>query len=146
MKNYFQDANCFPWIKLIPVQIHLKCWYYNSPSYLELRYLPHHFCQIFTWPTKIHLQHNPHHVVHWFLYFVLCHLTMSHYWYWTYQTIYQSKPIEFNIKLCKDHSTLWFKHITNQKAAAKNPLLFLSQFLPPFSTLMCSQNHPYNTH
>ena len=46
-KNYFQNGNCFSWIKLIPVLIHLKYWYCNSP-YLELPYLPRYFCQIFS--------------------------------------------------------------------------------------------------
>ena len=41
MGNRFQNINCISWIKLIPVLIHLKYWYYNSP-YLELPCLPHH--------------------------------------------------------------------------------------------------------
>ena len=45
-KNYFQNGNCFSWIKLIPVLIHLKYWYCNSPN-LELPYLPCYFCPIF---------------------------------------------------------------------------------------------------
>ena len=28
----------------------------------------------------------------------------------------------------------------------KNPFLYFSQFLPPYSALTCSQNHPYNLH
>ena len=35
--------NCFPWIKLISVLIHLKQWYYNTPS-LKLPCLPFHLC------------------------------------------------------------------------------------------------------
>ena len=41
----FQNMNCFYWIKLIPVPIYLKYWYYDFP-YLELPCLPHHLCQI----------------------------------------------------------------------------------------------------
>ena len=101
--------------KLILVLIHLKYWNYNSP-YLELPYLPHHFCQIFNKSTETLLQHNPRHVVYWFPYLVLRHSTMHYYRYWIYQTICQCKPIEFNIKLYKDHNTVWVKQATSQKA------------------------------
>ena len=40
--NCFQNMNLFSWIKLIPVLIHLKYWYYNPP-YPELSCLPHYF-------------------------------------------------------------------------------------------------------
>ena len=43
LENCFQNMNCFSWIKLIPVLIHLKYSYYDS-SYLELLCL----CKNFT--------------------------------------------------------------------------------------------------
>ena len=46
LSNCFRSINCSSWIKLIPVLIHLKYWYYHSP-YLELPFLPHHFCLVF---------------------------------------------------------------------------------------------------
>ena len=51
LKNCFRSMNCFFWIKLILVLIHLKYWYYNS-SYAELPYLPHHICQMLPQPTE----------------------------------------------------------------------------------------------
>ena len=56
MENYFQNKNCFYWIKLIPVLIHLKYWYYNS-SYLQLPYLPHHLCKIL--PQLLEIKARP---------------------------------------------------------------------------------------
>ena len=38
LENCFQNMNCFSWIKLIFVPIHLKYWCYNS-AHLELHYL-----------------------------------------------------------------------------------------------------------
>ena len=38
LENCFQNMNYFSWIKVIPVLIHLKYWYNNSP-YLELPFL-----------------------------------------------------------------------------------------------------------
>ena len=37
-------------------------------------------------------------------------------------------------------------HTTTPAISAKNPVLYFSQFSPPYSTLTCSQNHPYNPH
>ena len=67
LENYIQNMNCFSWIKLIPVLIHLTYWNYVCP-YLELPCLPHHLCQSLSQPTEATIKHNPHHVVHWFLY------------------------------------------------------------------------------
>ena len=114
LENCFQNMNCFSWIKLIPVLIHLKYWYYNSP-YLELPCLSHHLGQILLQPTETPLQHSPHHAVHQFPYFSLPHLTTHHDKYWIYQTIFQAKPIKFNIKLYTDHNTFCTKHATYQK-------------------------------
>ena len=52
LENCFQNMNCFVWIKLILVLIHLEYRYYNS-SYAELpNQLPQHLCQILPWPTE----------------------------------------------------------------------------------------------
>ena len=32
LENFFQNMTCFLWIKLISYLIHLKYWYYNTPS------------------------------------------------------------------------------------------------------------------
>ena len=40
LENCFQNMNCFFWIKLIPVLLHLKYCHDNSP-YLEIPCLPH---------------------------------------------------------------------------------------------------------
>ena len=97
LENCFQNMKYFPWIKLISVMIHLKYWYCNTPS-LQLPCLPRHLCQISPWPTEIPLQRNPLHVLHYFPYFFLPHSTTRHN-YWIYQTICQTKPIKFIIKL-----------------------------------------------
>ena len=52
LENCFRCMNCFSWIKLILVLIHLRYWYYNSP-YAEHPYLPHHLCQILPEPAEI---------------------------------------------------------------------------------------------
>ena len=115
LENCFQNVNCFSWIKLIPVVLYLKYWCYNSP-YLQLACLPHHLCQMFHFTNWNPLQHNPHHVFHRFLYFVLTNWTTSHHKYWIYQTISKANPINFIIKLYKDHNVLWVKHATHKKA------------------------------
>ena len=112
-KKLFSRYKLLSWIKLISALIPLKYWYYNSP-YLELSYLPHHFCDVFILPTETSFQHNPHHIVHRFSYLILRHSTMRHHRCWIYQTICQSKPIEFNIKLYKCHNILWVKLATHQ--------------------------------
>ena len=43
--NCFQKMNCFSWIKLTPIRIHLKYWHYNFP-HLKLPCLPHYLCHI----------------------------------------------------------------------------------------------------
>ena len=103
LENYFQNLNCFSWIKLIPVLIHLKYWYNNFP-YLELPCLPHHHCQVLPQPTRTPLQHNPYHVLHRFPCFFLLHSTKYHYRCWIYQIRCRAKPITFNIKLVTDHN------------------------------------------
>ena len=113
LEIYFGNMNCFPWIKLISVLIHLKNWYYNTPS-LQLHYLPRHLCRISPWPTGIHLHRNLHHVLHRFPYFSLTHST-AHHNYWIYQTICQAKLIKLIIKLYTDHNTLLVKYATYQK-------------------------------
>ena len=95
LRNHFQYTNCFSWIKLILVLIHLKYWYCNSP-YLELLYFPHHFCQIsLFFPASF--DHAPLQVLD-----IANHIP--------------TKPIDFNIKICKDHNILWVKHAAYQKA------------------------------
>ena len=103
-------------IKLIRVLIHLKYWYYNS-QYLELPCLSHHLCQILLQPTETPLGHNLHHALHQFPYFSLPHLTTRHHKYWIYQTIFQAKPIKFNIKLYTDHNIFRAKHANHQKVS-----------------------------
>ena len=126
LKNCFRSMNCFSWIKLILVLIHLKYWYYNSP-YAELPYLPHHICQILPQPAKTFfninlimlassnpLQHKPHHVLRRFQYCVLLHLTKSH------QSIGYTKsyikPSQSNLlsNYIQIVDTLWVKHATHQ--------------------------------
>ena len=126
LKNCFQNTNCFSWIKLIPVLIHLKYRYYNSPN-LELLSLPHHLSQTLSKPNETSLQHNPPHVLHRFLCFVLPHSTKRHHQYRIYQTTYQANAIKNIIKLYIYQNTLWVKKVTLQKAeslrAASHPKL-----------------------
>ena len=112
--------NCFSWINILAVLIHLKYWYCNSP-YLELSCLPHHFCQTLPQPTETPLWSNSNHVLHQSPYYALPHLTTRHHKCWIYQTICQAKPIKFIIKLYKDHNTLGVKHTTHQKAESLRP-------------------------
>ena len=135
LESCFQNMNCLSWVKLIPVLIHLKYWYFDSP-YLGLPCLPHYLSpylpclphQILPWATETPLQHNPHHVLHSVSLFcpppfatMSCRyhvLPMSYptryHKYWIYQTIRQSNPIKFIVKLYPDHNTLWVKHATHQ--------------------------------
>ena len=94
LANYFQNINRISWIKLIPVAIHLKHWYHDSP-YLESLSFPHHLCKLLPWSTEIPPQRNPNHVLHQLPYVVLTHWTTHHYKYCIYQTIWQAKPIKF---------------------------------------------------
>ena len=112
LENCFQNMIYFYWIKLIPVLIHLKYWYYNSP-YLELSSLHHYLCQILLSQLK---PSNPHHFLHQFLYVVVPHPTTSHYKNWICQTIRKAYPIKFFTKLYIDHNTLWINHAIHQKA------------------------------
>ena len=68
LESCFQNMNYFPWAKLISVLIHLRYWYYNTPS-LQLPCLPRHPCQIPLWSTETPFQRNPYHVLHRFPYF-----------------------------------------------------------------------------
>ena len=118
--NCVQNINCFSWIKLIQVLIHLT----YSP-YLELPCLPPHLCQILSQPTKTPLQHNLHHVFHWFSYVVLPNSITHHHKYWICQIIWQAKPIKFIIKLYADNNTLWVTHDTHLKAESLRTASFL---------------------
>ena len=118
--NCFQNMSCFSLVKLIPVLIHLKYWYYHSP-YLELPCLSHHLCRVLTYPIGTPFDH----VLHRFPNFVLPHSTTQHQKYWIYQTICQAKPINFIIKLYADLNTWWVKHATHQKAASLRAACFL---------------------
>ena len=60
LQNCFQNINCFSWIKVIPVLIHLKYLYYN-PSH-----------------TETPLQHNTHHIIHWSSFFAYGHPNNQH--------------------------------------------------------------------
>ena len=111
--NCFQNINCFSWIKLIQVLIHLKYWYYNSP-YLEIPCLPHHLCQNLPWPTETLLSTILVMLFVGFPFF-LTHSTTSHHTYWIYQTICKVKPIKFSIKLYTDLNTLCIKRATHQR-------------------------------
>ena len=115
LQNCFQNMNWFSWIKLIPVLIRLKYWYYDS-TYLELPCLPHRLYKSLPWPSENPRQCNPHHVLHRFPYFVLPHSTTRRRKYWIYLTIWLAKRIKFTIKLYADHNTLWVKHANHQKA------------------------------
>ena len=107
--------NCFFRIKLIPVLIDLKYWYYNPP-YLQLFCFPYHFCLILPQPTETSLRHSPHRVLHRLPCFSLAHSTTCHHKYWIYQTIWQAKPIKLIIKLYQDQNNLWVKDANHQKA------------------------------
>ena len=89
LENCFQNMNYFSWIRLTPVLIHLKCWYYNSPC-LKLPCLPHNLCEILPRPNETPLQHNPHYVLHRFLYIILPFSTTRYHKYCIYQTIWQA--------------------------------------------------------
>ena len=116
LENCFQNMNCFSWIKLIPVLIHLKYWYYSSPYLESSCLLPHHLCHILPEPTETALQHNIHHVLQRFCYFVLLHSTTLDHSYWIYQTKHQAKLIKCVIKLYTDYNTFWVKRAIHQKA------------------------------
>ena len=100
-------------IKLISFLNYIKCWYYNTPS-VQLPCLPRHLSQISPWPIETLIQRNPHPVLHQFPCFFLPHSITRHN-YWIYQTIWQTKPIKFMIKLYTNHNTFLVKHATYQK-------------------------------
>ena len=47
---------------------------------------------------------------------------------------------------CSFIITTLLVHRTASSISTENPFLYFSQFLPPYSTLTCSQNHPYSSH
>ena len=100
LENCFQNMNYISRIKLIPVLIHIKYWYYNSPSLKTLfnTILIMFFISFPIFPST------------------LSHSTRRHQKYCRYQPICQAEPIKFIINLCADHNTLWVKHTTHQKA------------------------------
>ena len=69
----FESMKFVSWIKLIPVLIHLKYWYDNTPSVGLC--LPHHLCQTAPWSTENPIQYNSDHVLHRFSYFALPNMT-----------------------------------------------------------------------
>ena len=91
----------FSWIKLIPVLIHLKYWYYNTPSQ-ELPSFPYHLFN-----TSLH-------VFHLFPYFVLPNLTTCHkYWtYWPHDKPSHSNLLSSYIQIIKTYG----QHATHQEA------------------------------
>ena len=164
LENCFQNIKCFSWIKLIPVLIHLKYWYYNSP-YLELPCLPHH-------------------VLHRFLYFLYPirsqNTTSSEYtkpyaktsqsnFFWSYIQIIipsgstrcpsknwvfksrfsfkvmqhsqqQHKVLHLQDKVCQVGKcsfifTTLLVQTNNATIFTKKPFLYFSQFLPPIPPL-----------
>ena len=139
LENCFQNMNCFPWIKLMSVLIHLKYFYYNIP-YLDLPLLLPHPCQIFPWPTDFPLQCNPHHVLHRFLYFLLPNSITRHN-YWIYQIVCQAKPIRFILKLYANHNnTSLIKHATYQKTESLR-----AASLSKLDNTVVSNNYLFNT-
>ena len=46
---------------------------------------------------------------------------------------------------CSFIITTLLVHNTTSSISTENPFFYFSQFLPPYSTLTCSQNHPYNS-
>ena len=96
---FLDQANCNSDPSQIPI-----LWF----PHLELPCLPHHRRQILPWQTETCLKHNPHS----FSYFLLPYSTTRNHKYWIYQTIWQSQPIKFIIKLY----TLWLKHANHQEA------------------------------
>ena len=135
LENWFQKMNCFSWIKLIPVLIHLKYRYNNSP-YLELPCLSHH------------PQHPLHHVLLYFPYFVISCPTTHHHKYWKNQTICQGKPFRFIFKLYADQNTFQTPDQTCNPSKIWVPLQYPRKIRSIFTSLFhpCSNNHRYNPH
>ena len=106
----------FSWIKLFPVQIHLKYWYYNTLS-LQLHFL-HYTISVKVHTGQLKVLFNRiliMHVLHRFSYFsypIWSHATSTGY----AKPICQAKPLKFIIKIYADHNNLWVKHTTHQKA------------------------------
>ena len=162
-ENSFQNMNCFSRIKLIPVLIHLKYWYYNSP-YVEFSCFPHHLCHILTKPTQTLLHYNLRHVLHWFLYFVLPHSATHHHKYWytkPYGVSAQSNSLLSCIQITIPYgsNTLPIRKLSRSFIFTtlpvdttiftifyKNLFLYFSQLSPCFIPLTFWQNHPYNLH
>ena len=117
MENCFQNMNCFSWIKIIPVLIHLKYWYCNS-IYLELPCLSHHFCQIlpclsnFSQLKPFSTQSPCSSLVSLFCPTPLDYTLLQ---VLNIPNICKVKPVKFIIKLYTDHNTLRVKHATHQK-------------------------------
>ena len=112
----FSKYETFSWIKLIPVLVHLKYWYYNTPS-IELPCLPLYLCQLSPWPTETSLQHNPQSSSCSSSVSIFCFTQLDHtHKYWMYQIICQAKALKVFIKLYTDHKNSWVKHTTHQKA------------------------------
>ena len=113
-RNCVQNMNCFSWIKLIPVLIHLIYWYYDSP-FLELVSLP---ISVKFYPRQFQPLFNTILIMFFTGFPILSypHSTTHHHNYRICQTIWQAKLIKFIIKLYSDNNTLWVKHATQLKA------------------------------
>ena len=117
MENCFQNMNCFAWIKLIPVLIHLKYWCYNS-LYLELPfpYRLSHFTQANLNPSSTQSSS--------------CYSLFSLFFPTPFskappqvliQTIWNATPITYMIKLYTDHNKLWLKSWVFRAASLLKP-------------------------
>ena len=159
--------NCFSWVKLIPVLIHLKYWYYNIP-HLELPYLPYDPCQILLYPTETLLQHNSHHILYWFPYFVLPPFdhTPSQVSDKQSHIPSQANKIYYQAIYWSCLNTSWIKHTSHQKteflrAASLSKLddtvnnnsiykvcwvVYKIEVLLHFHNPNCAYNHLYNVH
>ena len=120
LENCFLNLNCFPWIKLISVELRT-----SLPLSLSLS----HFTLANWIPSSA--QSSSCAISH-FLYFILPYLNTRHN-YWVYQTICQAKSIKFTIKIDANHYILLIKHVTIQQA---EPLRAAS-----LSKLYSTENH-----
>ena len=116
--------NCFSWIKLIHVLMHLKYLYCNS-SYLELPFLLHLLGKIYLSqlkPSSAQYSSCSSSV------FLFCSAPFGHkhHRYWIYQTMCKANPTKFITKLYTGHNTFWVEHTTHQNVESLRPT-FLSK-------------------
>ena len=113
LEDFIQNMNCFSWINLVPVLVHLKYRYYNSPYSFPTSCTT----SVKFYPSELKSLFNTILIMFFIDFPILSysHSTKHHHKYWIHQTIPQAKQLKRIIKLYICHNTLWGKHATHEK-------------------------------